>query len=347
MFKRVDAYLGPWAKFKEDEDIIREMTERQELMRQMYEFKANSNKNNEGDDKKDKKQQNKKGGKKHEKNVVVKAVSDHNDKNNVKITEDVKINEIINENETNSRKTDENNQNDILNGKINLKLAENIEINEINNKNDNIKDFKKDAGRYENVAKTVEKDENKAKTTEKIPTLTQNTTEKTPTTSAPDGKHIKPPDFDCAPESTVFEYVHERDYQGRTYMHCAAEFRPNDGAAQRNFIPKRRVHTWHGHSKPVNAIRWFPRTGHVLLSASMDCTVKLWDVNQHRRCLRTVTGHARGVKDIGFNGDGSRFLTVGLDQWIKVLFQKRIKFLNFPIIFTQKSTHYYLNFSIF
>jgi pre-mRNA-processing factor 17 len=41
------------------------------------------------------------------------------------------------------------------------------------------------------------------------------------------------------------------------------------------FLPKRCVHTWMGHTKAVSAIRLFPESGHLLLSASMDSRVKV------------------------------------------------------------------------
>lgn len=41
------------------------------------------------------------------------------------------------------------------------------------------------------------------------------------------------------------------------------------------FAPKRVVHTWTGHAKGVNAIRFFPTSGHMLLSASQDCRIKV------------------------------------------------------------------------
>ena len=53
------------------------------------------------------------------------------------------------------------------------------------------------------------------------------------------------------------------------------------------FIPKKWLHTWSGHDKGVQRIKFFPRTGHLLLSASHDGTVKIWDVMTHRKCIRT------------------------------------------------------------
>jgi len=41
------------------------------------------------------------------------------------------------------------------------------------------------------------------------------------------------------------------------------------------FLPKKLIHTWSGHTKGVTAIRFFPKTAHLLLSSSMDCKVKV------------------------------------------------------------------------
>merc|ERR1719471_778307 len=57
------------------------------------------------------------------------------------------------------------------------------------------------------------------------------------------------------------------------------------------FIPKRQIHTWQGHNKGIAVIRWFPGTAHLLLSGSSDNKVKLWEVYNKRRCVRTYSGH--------------------------------------------------------
>jgi pre-mRNA-processing factor 17 len=42
----------------------------------------------------------------------------------------------------------------------------------------------------------------------------------------------------------------------------------------------------------------------MLLSAGMDCKVKLWKVLGNREVIQTYIGHTKAVKDICFNNDG-------------------------------------------
>lgn len=81
-------------------------------------------------------------------------------------------------------------------------------------------------------------------------------------------------------ETSIFHGKSLTDYQGRTYMHPPLAVAPhlaNEGVAgeQECFIPKACVHTFTGHTAGVSVIRTFPKTGHLMLSGSMDKKIKV------------------------------------------------------------------------
>lgn len=122
-------------------------------------------------------------------------------------------------------------------------------------------------------------------------------------------------------EKSVFHGKSMQDYQGRTYMHVPRDIDVNltgEPGTQDSYIPKTCIHTWSGHTKGVNAVRLFPKSGHLLLSSSMDTRVKLWDVYHEGKCLRTFMGHGQSVRDVQFNNDGTRFLSASYDRTIKL-----------------------------
>ncbi|KAI1088641.1 WD40 repeat-like protein [Rostrohypoxylon terebratum] len=123
-------------------------------------------------------------------------------------------------------------------------------------------------------------------------------------------------------EQTVFHGEQQYDYQGRTYMHVPQDLdidlRKESGSIT-NFIPKKLVHTWKNHdNKAVTALRFFPNSGHLLLSSGADTTVKIWDVYHQKELLRSYLGHSKAVSDICFNNDGTQFLTASYDRQMKL-----------------------------
>lgn len=122
-------------------------------------------------------------------------------------------------------------------------------------------------------------------------------------------------------ETSTFHGLAELDYQGRTYMHVPQDLGIDlckDGGFITNYIPKKQVHSWRDHSKAVTALRFFPGSGHLLLSASSDTTIKIRDVYHGRALLRTYSGHSKAISDVCFNTSGSQFLSSSYDRMIKL-----------------------------
>lgn len=134
------------------------------------------------------------------------------------------------------------------------------------------------------------------------------------------GKRSKGPDGDkeyseseVHRATTIYHGINGDYGANKGFVDHPAYLRPKEHAC---FIPKKWLHTWVGHNKGVQKIEFFPKYGHLLLSASHDGTVKIWDVMTHRKCLRTYMGHSKAVRDICFSNDGRRFLSAGFDKVI-------------------------------
>ncbi|XP_043074690.1 pre-mRNA-processing factor 17 [Puntigrus tetrazona] len=124
-----------------------------------------------------------------------------------------------------------------------------------------------------------------------------------------------------AEEKTILHLKDAYDYQGRSYLHVPQDVGINLRSAdipEKCYLPKKQLHVWTGHTKGVSAIRLFPVSGHLLLSCSMDCKIKLWEVYNERRCARTFIGHSKAVRDVCFNNTGTRFLSAAYDRYLKL-----------------------------
>ncbi|KAK4555023.1 hypothetical protein LTR86_007789 [Recurvomyces mirabilis] len=130
-------------------------------------------------------------------------------------------------------------------------------------------------------------------------------------------------------ETSTFEGSQQYDYQGRSYMHVPQDLDVDltsdfDSLSLKCYHPKKLIHTYQtsagksAHDRALTALRFFPRSGHLLLSAAADGKVKLWDSYHAREHLRTYSGHTKSVIDIDFTPDGTKFLSASYDRQMKV-----------------------------
>ncbi|XP_061468134.1 WD repeat-containing protein 25 [Rhineura floridana] len=83
-------------------------------------------------------------------------------------------------------------------------------------------------------------------------------------------------------------------------------------------IPRNLIFNMTDHSGPVNAVRWCPvqRWSHMLLSASMDKTVKVWDAVDRGCCLKTYSCHTCAVRAVQWSPCGRSVLSGGFDSML-------------------------------
>jgi len=90
-----------------------------------------------------------------------------------------------------------------------------------------------------------------------------------------------------------------------------------------NRIPKKVLRVLPGHSGPVNRIHWnMPEYSNLLLTASMDTTVRVWNVLSSRDsdlCARTLKVHSKAVKAARWSACGRRILSCSYDNFAKVI----------------------------
>ena len=92
------------------------------------------------------------------------------------------------------------------------------------------------------------------------------------------------------PLTSAFPLQEETNYKGDSWMAAPKDHKKENDHC---YIPKKWVHTWSGHTKGVSKMQFFPGTGHLLLSASMDSKIKIWDVHNSGKCMRTYLGHTK------------------------------------------------------
>nr|CAD2173577.1 unnamed protein product [Meloidogyne enterolobii] len=135
------------------------------------------------------------------------------------------------------------------------------------------------------------------------------------------GRKLAIEELHMAEESSKLHISDDKDYLGRSFMEAPKSIGVNlkpDHVPERCYPPTKQAYTYNGHTKPVTAIRWFPKSAHLFISCSMDGKVKLWEVYGNRKLIRTYIGHKVPVKDIYFNNDGTELLSAAYDNYIKL-----------------------------
>lgn len=132
--------------------------------------------------------------------------------------------------------------------------------------------------------------------------------------------YVLPPrparDSQTTEATSTFHGAEEKDYQGRSWMTAPSGVRGDNGEHE-CFIPKKCIRKLTGHTKGVNAIEFFPETGHLLLSASLDGKCKIWDIAGDKNVKRTYNGHTEGVRSIHMSNDGGKFVSSGFDRYMQ------------------------------
>ncbi|KAJ1610562.1 transducin/WD-40 repeat-like protein [Cryptosporidium canis] len=104
------------------------------------------------------------------------------------------------------------------------------------------------------------------------------------------------------------------DYQNRSWIVSPNEIRERT-ANEHCFVPKKLVKVLNAHTQGVQAIRYAPKTGHLLLSAGLDSQIKIWNINN--KCMYIYHGHKNAVRDIQFSNkqrNCKNFYSCGYDK---------------------------------
>lgn len=121
--------------------------------------------------------------------------------------------------------------------------------------------------------------------------------------------------FPTEPQQRVaeFDFLSKQD-EDRT----SSETMSNKKLNYFNRPPKQVVVTFEGHSQGVNCVRWHPNRSNLLVSASMDHSVHVWDTSSGANCSKLMH-HTAAVKDAKWNLDGSQVLSCGYDKTARLV----------------------------
>ncbi|EJS42232.1 cdc40p [Saccharomyces arboricola H-6] len=113
----------------------------------------------------------------------------------------------------------------------------------------------------------------------------------------------------------------EKDYQGRGYLHPPSDIGVDldkERMSFRCFLPKKVIRNYPGHADGTTALKFLPKTGHLVLSGGNDHIIKIWDFYHDHECLRDFRGHTKPIKALRFTEDGQSFLSSSFDRSVKI-----------------------------
>lgn len=110
--------------------------------------------------------------------------------------------------------------------------------------------------------------------------------------------------------------INVKDHLGRSWVLPPISYVPNPD--HECYLPKSRVHKFSYHTSSVTNVEMFPVFGHLVLSCSLDTTIRIWSLFGDMQCLQTYIGHTSGVRDCAFIPDGSKFGSVCYGKRLKI-----------------------------
>eukprot|EP01112_Ceratiomyxa_fruticulosa_P014753 TRINITY_DN4257_c0_g1_i2.p1 TRINITY_DN4257_c0_g1~~TRINITY_DN4257_c0_g1_i2.p1 ORF type:complete len:385 (-),score=70.48 TRINITY_DN4257_c0_g1_i2:115-1269(-) len=106
-----------------------------------------------------------------------------------------------------------------------------------------------------------------------------------------------------------------------TPPHLDALLSDNEKLQSLHSLPKKQLHTLHGHTKGVNCVRWSPNGG-LLASGSMDGIVRVWDIfRENGACVRLLDPEKYepgAIRDVKWSHDSLSILCGGYDKTVNL-----------------------------
>ena len=114
-----------------------------------------------------------------------------------------------------------------------------------------------------------------------------------------------------------YNVINIKDRQGRSWVCPPLSFGHPDPNHE-CFLPKTKLHKFTFHTSDITDVEMFPVYGHMVLTSSLDCTVRIWSLLGDRQCIQSYMGHIMGVRDVSFRYDGFRFASCCYGKRLKL-----------------------------